>query len=133
MGKLIILILLLSSCDCNFHLARLEKKCGKIAKDTLVVHDTLITKEVQKDTVFKYFQRDSIIIREGKLVMKYYYNSHDSTVYLNGKCDSDTVVKVIKVPYDRTEVTVDYFPAWLKWVALILILALVVAKFLKLF
>lgn len=113
---LLILPLLFNSCSCDWHLQRAEAKCGHVQKDTLFIHDTLIRPTIQKDTIFKYFVKDSVIVREGKLVMKYYYNSHDSTVYLQGKCISDTIIKEIKVPYEKTVVKVDYFPSWLKWV-----------------
>lgn len=112
------ILLLLSSCSCNWHLSKLEQKCGKFKTDTLTVHDTLVTLEVRKDTVFKYFQRDTVIVREGKLTMKYFYRQHDSTVYLQGKCDPDTVIREIRVPYEKASVTVDYFPKWLVWAAI---------------
>jgi hypothetical protein len=100
--------ILLSSCSCNYHLSKLEKKCGKFTQDTLTVHDTLITKEVKTDTIFKQ-GLDSVIIREGKLTLKYFYNTHDSTVFLSGKCDSDTIIREIRVPYERVNVEVkDY-------------------------
>ena len=114
--RYLVILLFLSSCSCDWHLQRAEAKCGKLSNDTITVHDTIITKMVTSDTVFKYFVKDSVIVREGKLVMKYYYNSHDSTVYLQGKCISDTIVKEIKVPYEKTIVKVDFFPDWLKWV-----------------
>lgn len=114
--RYLVILLFLNSCSCDWHLQRAEAKCGKLSNDTITVHDTIVTKMVTSDTVFKYFVKDSVIVREGKLIMKYYYNSHDSTVYLQGKCISDTIIKEIKVPYEKTVVKVDYFPDWLKWV-----------------
>ena len=129
---IIAIICVLASCSCEYHLDKINKKCGKQAfTDTLLVHDTLITKEVKKDTIFKYFQRDTVIIREGKLTMKYYYQSHDSTVYLQGKCLSDTIIRVIKVPYEKTVVKIDYFPKWLLWLVAIIIIAIFVFRALK--
>jgi hypothetical protein len=49
----------------------------------------------QKDTIFNYLVKDTVIIREGGLTMKYFYNTHDSTVYLSGKCDT------IYIPYTK--------------------------------
>lgn len=113
-------IVLLSSCSCDWHLQRAEAKCGKLSSDTIMVHDTLFTKQLSKDTIFKYFVKDSVIVKEGKLVMKYYYNSHDSTVYLQGKCIADTIIREIKAPYEKTVIKVEYFPSWLKWVGCII-------------
>lgn len=137
MAKLLlnlILILLLNSCSCEWHLKKLESKCGKFTSDTLTVHDTLVTTEVKKDTVFKYFQRDTVIIREGKLTMKYFYNRHDSTVFQWGKCASDTIIKEIKVPYEKASIKVDYFPPWLKYLVYgLLILGIVFWAYRKFF
>lgn len=99
--------------------------------DTLTLHDTVITKELHTDTVFKYYQRDTVVVREGKLVMKYFYNSHDSTVYLQGKSISDTIVKVIKVPYEKQSIMLNYFPKWVKWLSLILVITIIVLALLK--
>ena len=131
--RYLVILLFLSSCSCDWHLQRAEAKCGHVQKDTLFVHDTIVTKMVTKDTIFKYFVKDSVIVREGKLIMKYYYNSHDSTVYLQGKCISDTIIKEIKVPYEKTVIKTEYFPSWLKWVGCIIgvlfILLIIYKKF----
>lgn len=119
-------IVLLSSCSCQFYQRKLDKKCPKI-QDTIIIHDTVITSSVTKDTVFKYFQRDTVIVREGKLTMKYFYNSHDSTVYLNGRCAPDTIIREIRVPYEQNRVEVDYWPGWVKWVVITLLLLLVIS------
>ena len=118
-------IVLLSSCSCQFYQRKLDKKCPKV-QDTIIVHDTLITSNVTTDTIFKYFQRDTVIVREGKLTMKYFYNSHDSTVYLNGRCAPDTIIREIRVPYEQNRVEVDYWPGWAKWVVITLLLLLVI-------
>lgn len=119
-------MILLSSCSCQFYQRKLDKKCPKI-QDTLIVHDTLYIQEVKTDTVFKYFQRDTVIVREGKLTMKYFYNSHDSTVYLNGRCAPDTIIREIRVPYEQNKVDVDYWPGWVKFVVITLLLLLVIS------
>ena len=73
-----------------------------MAKDTVTIRDTFITKEVSKDTVFNLSNsRDTVVIKQDKLTIKHFYNRQTDSVYLQGKCDADTVVKVIKVPYDK--------------------------------
>jgi hypothetical protein len=121
------LVIFLSSCSCDYHYGRLAKKC-KLKQDTLLVHDTIVTQNVTKDTIFKYFTKDTVIVREGKLTMKYFYNSHDSTVYLNGRCAPDTIIREIRVTYDYVQPKVDYFPGWLKW-CVITMLALIIIGF----
>lgn len=84
--------LMLLSCTPAKRLSRLIKNHPELATPG-VIHDTVTTQEVKRDTTFKYFQKDSVIIREGKLVMKYYYNSKDSTVFLQGQCLPDTIYR----------------------------------------
>ncbi len=89
---IIILAIVATSCDCSYHLSRAKKKCNQaLLSDTLIVHDTIITKGDRMDTTFYYVQKDTVIVHEGKLVMKYFYNTHDSTVFLKGQCLPDTV------------------------------------------
>lgn len=127
---LIATIILFNSCTCSFYQRKLDKKCPKV-QDTLTVHDTTYIPEVRTDTVFKYYSRDTVVVREGKLTVKYFYNSHDSTVYLQGKCAADTVYKEIKVPYEKNLVVQDYWPGWLKWAVITLLLLLIAGFILK--
>jgi hypothetical protein len=54
--------------------------------------DTVVTDSVVTDTIFKHnLVRDTLTLHKDKLTVKYFYNTTDSTVYLWGKCDSDTV------------------------------------------
>lgn len=103
MAKLIPILLLLSSCTCNYHLNRAKLKCGYSFKsDTIFKKDTVLINSVQTHTIFHYNQKDTVIVKEGRLTMKYFYN--DSTVYLSGKCDTVFVVKDIPVVVNKTEV-----------------------------
>jgi hypothetical protein len=134
-GLIVLLVLALiwlcTSCSCDFHARKIKKKCGTIT-DTLVLRDTVITKELHTDTLFKHsVRRDTIVLKQDKLLVKYFYNSHDSTVYIQGKCLTDTIIKVIKVPYEKTVITLDYFPSWVKWLGIILVIAIIVLALLK--
>lgn len=128
----LLVMAVLSSCSCEWHANRIEKKCGGSAlSDTLLVHDTFITRSVQRDTVFKYFQHDSVIVREGKLTMKYFYNSHDSTVFLSGKCAADTIYKEIRVPYEKIVIEDNWFMRHKWWLVLFSVLGLGLAFLLR--
>lgn len=94
---LLILTLLISfSCTCERKLDKVLKKCPELLlNDTIRIRDTIVINGVQKDTIFNYLVKDTVIIREGGLTMKYFYNTHDSTIYLSGKCDT------IYIPYTK--------------------------------
>lgn len=93
---LLLLTILAYSCTCERKLDKVLKKCPELlVNDTIKIRDTIVINGVQKDTVFNYLVKDTVIIREGGLTMKYFYNTHDSTIYLSGKCDT------IYIPYTK--------------------------------
>lgn len=104
-----IISVLVTSCACDYHMGKIRKKCPSILeKDTIRVHDTIRIASIQRDTVFNYLQKDTVIIKEGRLTMKYFYNTTDSTVYLSGKCDTIRVVREIQVPVEKTVFKYDF-------------------------
>ena len=106
---ILIMSVLVTSCACDYHMGKIRKKCPSILeKDTIRVHDTIRIASVQRDTVFNYLQKDTVIIKEGRLTMKYFYNTTDSTVYLSGKCDTIRVVREIQVPVEKTVFKYDF-------------------------
>lgn len=116
---LFVLTLFVQSCGCNYHLKKVNAKCGLTSlTDTVWVKDTTFIDRVTKDTLFKYFSRDTVIVREGRLTMKYFYNSHDSTVYLNGRCDTVFVIKDRPLSVTNNEFKPE--PVWQKWLGWIL-------------
>ena len=96
---LFVLSVFLYSCSCNYHIKKINDKCD-LKQDTIYRIDTMYSKEVFKDSIFKFYSKDTIIVKEGKLTMKYFYRNNDSTVYLWGKCDTDTIIKRIPVAYN---------------------------------
>ena len=119
-----IILLTLSSCSCNWHIKQLNKKCSTWRNDTIKVTDTIFIPTVQRDTVFHYLQKDTVVIKKENLTLKYYFNQHDSTVYLSGKCDSILKFKVISVPYQKYDVKFDY-SGYIKWVLIGLIVCVI--------
>lgn len=119
------MLILLVSCDCNWHLTRAKKKCGITSlTDTIYRHDTTFIRSVQTNTVFHYQQKDTVVIKEGRLTMKYFYNSHDSTVYLNGKCDTIRIIKELPYMVNTTELKpdlIDKYKWWLIGLGLVLV------------
>lgn len=100
-----IFCLLLFSCNPEKHLAHFIKRHPELVKsDTVWKRDTIWTKLVQKDTSFYFAAPDTVFINQGKLQVKYYYNRHDSTIYLQGKCKPDTVIKLYAQAINNTNV-----------------------------
>jgi hypothetical protein len=84
-------VALLWSCDCNYYYSKAQRKCaGKTLGDT--IHGTALAPSVIVDTVFVP-GRDTVIVKEGQLTMKYFYDRQRDTVYLRGKCDT------LRVPF----------------------------------
>jgi hypothetical protein len=112
--------ILASSCTplkrAQWHVRRAAAIYPPIVKtDTIRKIDTVYSPLVTTDTIFKYFQKDTVIVREGKLTMKYFYNNHDSTVYLNGRCDPDTLIREIVI--GTSSINVEDKPLkWWQWV-----------------
>ena len=119
------ILLIGTSCGCNYHLKQIKKKCNNIVStDTTYVHDTTFVNRVEKDTVFSFYSRDTVVVREGRLTMKYFYNSHDSTVYLNGRCDTIKIIK--EIPYTVTNNEFTPQKNWMFWVFMALLVFLII-------
>ena len=102
LSLLLLITSLLYSCTCEKRLDKVLAKCPELLQhDTIKIRDTIVINGVQKDTVFNYLVKDTVIIREGGLTMKYFYNTHDSTVYLSGKCDTIYVPYVKDLPVSQ--------------------------------
>ena len=132
----IFICLLLSSCTAEQRLARILRKHPElIARDTIFKKDTIITKEVRKDSIFYYNQRDTVIISKNNLEIKYIFNK-DSTVYITGKCKSDTIIREIPVIINDINVknltTFDRIKMLIKdWAALSLMIFLLILILIK--
>lgn len=106
---IVIISVLVTSCACDYHMGKIRKKCPSILeKDTVRVHDTIRISSVERDSSFYYMQKDTVIIKEGRLTMKYFYNTTDSTVYLSGKCDTIRIIREVQVPVEKTVFKYDF-------------------------
>ena len=87
---IILSILLLTGCYTKKQ--ALKKYCTtKQVDTTIIVRDTIVIDSTHTDTIFSS-RVDSIFIQQGKLSIKY-IKVRDS-VYLSGKYDADTIVRV---------------------------------------
>ena len=130
--KIIILIvtLMLSSCGCNWHLKKVEKKCGySTSTEVVTFHDTIYTERIVKDTIFSFTNSsDTVILKQDNLQIKYYYNTHDSTVYIKGECKTDTIYKdrVVTINNKTYEWSLkEAIKSNLLWIGLILFIVLI--------
>jgi|LakMenE01Jun11ns_1017448.scaffolds.fasta_scaffold9813719_3 hypothetical protein len=130
--KIIILIvtLMLSSCGCNYHLKKVEKKCGySTSTEVVTFHDTIYTERIVKDTIFSFTNSsDTIILKQDNLQIKYFYNTHDSTVYIKGECKTDTIYKdrVVTINNKTYEWSLkEAIKSNLLWIGLILFIVLI--------
>ena len=99
LAKLIV-VLLLTSCSAQWHLKTAVRKDPLILqKDTLVVMDTVVSPPVAiTDTVIMK-QHDTITLVKDKLRVKIV--KVNDTITIDAICDSDTIISVVEVPYDK--------------------------------
>jgi hypothetical protein len=114
----LILVLSLTSCSAQWHLRKAVRKDPMILKkDTLVVQDTFVVPPVVlKDTV-TLKQHDTITITKDRMRVKIV--KVNDTLIIDAKCDSDTIVRTIEVPYEKI-VYVEKATFWDKFKDLIL-------------
>lgn len=131
---LIFLFLLLSGCTCEKRLLRIKKTCPDLVKkDTIKIIDTIYTMVSEKDTIFRFDSKDTVIIKEGKLTVKYFYNTKDSMVYLSGKCDTIRIIREINIPYEKV-IYKENLWSFLRiywWIPILLIVCFIIYLYLK--
>ena len=127
----LILISLLTSCSAQWHLKKAVQKDPLILqKDTLIVLDTVVIPPVDiTDTVIMK-QHDTITVVKDRL--KVQLVKVNDTIIINAECASDTIVRIIEVPYDKI-VYVEKDTLWNKIQSLIVyfglgLLALIIVK-----
>lgn len=109
-------VTILTGCGCNWHIKRVKDKCG-YTSDTVRIVDTITVNSSSVDTLFRFtHSADTIVLRENGVVVKYFYNTKDSTVYLKGERE------VVKVPYVKTLIKTKYKESIGKWYWFLLIL-----------
>lgn len=96
----LIMISLLSSCTATWHLKMAIKKDPTImVGDTLVVKDTVVTPAVAITDTVTTKLHDTIIVEKDRLKVKIVKRL--DTLIIEGKCDSDTIIREIEVPYEK--------------------------------
>ena len=94
------LILLLSSCSAQWHLKKAVSKYPTIReRDTLVVTDTVVSPPVAITDTVTLKQHDTITVVKDRL--KVQLVKVNDTVIIDAVCDSDTIVTIVEVPYEK--------------------------------
>jgi hypothetical protein len=127
---LLYIFLCLFGCSPERRMSRLVKKHPELlTKDTLRITDTLITKGTLIDSTF-YFTGDTIYIHDSILTIKYFYNNETQKHYIEGKVKPDTIIKEIKIPYDRVVVkNLNWWQENKDWIILVLPILVVLGMF----
>jgi len=120
---LFLTLVLLSGCSAKFHLKQSERhkmiaiqKGALIERDTIWTEKEVITKLIEKDTVFTSLLGDTVYIQKEKLKIKYVKIPGDS-VFIEGACVPDTLK--ILIPTTVTEIVHAPKPKITWWMYLI--------------
>ncbi len=134
---LLIVVLFTYGCSAKFHLKQSKRhkliaiqKGALIERDTVWIEKEVITKLIEKDTVFTSLQGDTVYIQKERLKIKYVKIPGDS-VFIEGACIPDTLK--ILVPTTVTEIIHSPEPKF-KWWHFILIglaVGIIIALLLK--
>lgn len=127
MIRYLILLLLLQSCSCDYHLRKAQEKCGStIIRDTVTVKDTVLINSVHTDTLFKSNVGDTVYIEKDRLKIKYVRLAGDS-VFISGKCDTLKIPVEVKVPVEKIVLK----PQCNKWMWWLVVGAFIVGVFFR--
>ena len=126
-------LMILASCTpqkrANRHINKALRLYPEIANTTVsVLHDTIVTESVNIDTVFSHhYSKDTLIMKDKNLTLKYYYNIRDSTIYLSGKCDTITVYRDVPISVTNINSRQSFFNrigSWIKWIMIVFVILL---------
>ncbi len=110
-GLIIALILILSSCSLEQRvekkLRRAERKIEKLTilypqllkRDTINDTIQITIPQVEVDTFFQGKDGDTVTLYKDRLRIQYVRQG--DTVYISGKCQTDTIYKTVSVPFEQ--------------------------------
>jgi len=138
-GALFFLVLILLSCDFDSRLIRKKKRAEKkiykltqkypdlLKTDTIKKEVKVVVSEVKTDTTFLASKADTVYLDKERLHIKYV--KIGDTIRLIGQCDADTIIKEVKVPYEKVVIQKPSFWSriWtnLKWILILLSIGLI--------
>jgi hypothetical protein len=136
--RIIALCLILAGCGpsfhlrrANYHLKKAELKGALIKPDTVFVEKKVFIPEVQTDTIFESKEGDTVFISKDRLKLKY-VNLPGDSVFIEGKCESDTVTVTVPITITKNITAPKGFWYYFPWLLFVLALA-AVAYFIRSF
>lgn len=101
---LFLICLILCACSPQHRLQHLLESHPELkAPDTLLVKDTVILPGTSIDTSMSILNlRDTVVISKDNLVLQL-KTKHD-TLFIQGKCKADTVIKTLNIPVEKIRV-----------------------------
>jgi hypothetical protein len=94
------LVLSLTSCSAQWHLKKaVLKDPSVLAKDTLIVNDTVVVQPVAITDTVILKQHDTIKLVKDRLRVEIV--KVNDTITIDAICDSDTIVSVVEIPYEK--------------------------------
>lgn len=108
MRYLIVFTILIMGCNANWHLKQSKKQYEKALKkgylaqvDTVYQIDSVYLDRVVHDTLFHDTEvHDTLVIEKDRLRIKYF--TKNDTVYLEGECLPDTLIREIPITVQET-------------------------------
>lgn len=124
--RYLVILLLLASCTPQKRLDRLIRRHPELVRvDSVKIIDTVITQEVSVDTMQVMNTYDTFIVNRDRLTVQVI--RHQDSIYVFGKCASDTVVIERNVPVKVVEASTD--EGVLKWVVPVLLVIIMLMLF----
>jgi hypothetical protein len=94
------LVLSLTSCSAQWHLKKaVQKDPSVLAKDTLIVNDTVVVQPVAITDTVILKQHDTIRLVKDRLRVEIV--KVNDTITIDAICDSDTIVSIVEIPYEK--------------------------------
>lgn len=105
---ILIVAFTLLGCSVNQHLKRSRHHYSKAIQkgynptlDTVFVRDTVIVSQIQHDTTFIDIG-DTVFIEKDRLRIKYYRDIVTDSIFIEGICEADTIIKEIPIIVQET-------------------------------
>lgn len=124
----IFLISALWSCSADWHLRQAIRKGATQKIDTVYQTVEIAVPEVKTDTIFSSLPGDTVRIEKDRLKIKYVKLPGDS-VFIEGKCEADTVYQEVKIPYTVEIKASKGFWFWLPWILVVIVLIIIAGVF----
>lgn len=104
----IILAFTLLGCSVNHHLKQSKRHYNKAIRkgyipsiDTVFVPYEVIVSQIQHDTTF-IDRGDTVIIEKDRIRIKYYRDIVTDSIFIEGICEADTIIKEIPITIQET-------------------------------